>query len=102
MFCLQNHQLKFKCNREYFLSINTKPRGLIEIPVASDHETHIQITSLQCSISLACWFKNIYGHAISKQVKAIQALLQEYLQHPQGLSKFRRTVLTELAIYESL
>jgi hypothetical protein len=28
-----------------FLSIDTKTQGLIEIPVASDHETQIQITT---------------------------------------------------------
>ncbi len=37
-----------------------------------------------------------------KQVKAIQALFQEYPQHLQDLSKFKRTVLAETAIHESL
>ena len=85
-----------------FLSIDTKTQGLIEIPIASDHETQIQITSMQGSIALACLIKNIYGQDISKQVKAIQALFQEYPQHLQDLSKFKRTVLAEIAIHESL
>ena len=42
-----------------FLSIDTKTQGLIEIPIASDHETQIQITSMQGSIALACLIKNI-------------------------------------------
>jgi hypothetical protein len=35
-------------------------------------------------------------------VKAIQAFFQEYPQHLQDLSKFKRTVLAEIAIHESL
>ncbi len=88
--------------KNIFLSIDTKTQGLIEIPIASDHSTQIQITSMQASIALACLIKNIYGQNISKQVKAIQALFQEYLQHLQDLSKFKRTVLAEIAIHESL
>ncbi len=49
-----------------FLSIDTKTQGLIEIPIASDRETQIQITSMQRSIALACLIKNIYGQDISK------------------------------------
>ncbi len=75
---------------------------MIEIPIASDHEMQIQITSMQGSIALACLIKNTYGQDISKQVKAIQALFQEYPQHLQGLSKFKRTVLSEIVIHESL
>jgi hypothetical protein len=45
---------------------------------------------------------NIYGQDISKQVKAIQASFQEYPQHLQDLSKFKRTVLAEIANHESL
>ncbi len=91
-----------------FLSIDTKTQGLIEIPITSDHETQIQITSMQGSIALAaslvCLIKKIYGQDISKQVKAtsIQALFQEYPQYLQDLSKFKRTVLMEIAIHESL
>jgi hypothetical protein len=85
-----------------FLSIDTKTQGLIEIPIASDHETQIQITHMQGSIALACLIKNTYGQDISKQVKAIQALFQEYLQQLQDLSKFKQTVRAEIAIHERL
>jgi hypothetical protein len=57
---------------------------------------------MQSSIALACLIKNIYGQDISKQVKAIQALFQEYPQHVQDLLKFGRTVLAEIGIHESL
>ncbi len=49
-----------------FLSIDTKTQGLIENPIGSDHETQIQITSLQGSIALAFLIKNIHGQDISK------------------------------------
>ncbi len=65
-------------------------------PKASN-ENQGQVTSMQGSIALACLIKNIYGKDISKQVKAIQALFQEYPQHLQDLSKFERTVLAEPA-----
>jgi hypothetical protein len=40
-----------------FLSIDTKTQGLIEIPIAIDHETKIQVTRMQGSIALACLIK---------------------------------------------
>ena len=79
-----------------------KTQGLIEIPVKCDHETQIQITGLQGSIALVCLIKNIYGQGIANQVKATKALFQEYPQHLQDLSKFRRTVLAELTTHENL
>ncbi len=82
MIAMTEHNLYPKASTEnqgsaiqnIFLSINTRTQGLIEIPIASDHDMQIQITSMQGSIALACLIKNIYGQDISKQVKAIQAL----------------------------
>jgi hypothetical protein len=56
---------------------------------------------MQSSIALECLIKNIYGQDISKQVKAIQALFQEY-QHLKDLSNIKQTDLAEIAIHESL
>jgi hypothetical protein len=88
-----------------FQAINVKTQGLIELPMASDTETRDQVGLLQASTVLACLLRHFYGKdhsSIKKQVQTIQTCFKRFPKSIQDPTRFKRGVLTKLAVYDNL